>query len=122
MPRGAYSNAKKLLREVEFTDVYYHLDSKALLLKTYFELRDWEPLESLIEAFRIYLRRNKMISDYQRKVYLNFLKFAKKLYRYHHRRGPSIPVILADMETTREIADLRWLRQKAEAMDRRRSR
>lgn len=111
--KGAYSGALKLLREVEFTDIYYHLDSKSLLLKTYFELRDWEPFMSLIEAFRIYLRRNKMISDYQRKVYLNFLKYAKRLSRLLHKRGQSLPKLIAEMDRVGEIADLGWLRRKA---------
>lgn len=112
----AYSKAMRLLREVEFTDVYYHVDSKALLLKTYYEMGEWEPLLSLMEAFGNYLRRNRMISAYQRKVYWNFLKFSKKLVR--KRLGSRKPVkeIVREMEEVREIADLRWLRMKADEL------
>ena len=111
--RREYSAALRLLQEVEFTDVYYHVDSKALLLKTYYELEEWEPLLSLTEAFSNYLRRNKMLSDYQRKVYWNFVKFSKKLVR--KRLGSRKPVaeIISEMERVREVADLRWLKLKA---------
>lgn len=114
--KGDYSRAMRLLQEVEFTDVYYHVDSKALLLKTYYELQEWEPLLSVIEAFGNYLRRNQMISEYQRKVYWNFLKFAKKLVR--KRLGSRKPVreIEKEMEEVMEIADLRWLRLKAKEL------
>lgn len=111
--QGNYSAALRLLQEVEFTDVYYHVDSKALLLKTYFELGDWEPSLSLMEAFGIYLRRNRAISPYQRKVYSNFLKFFKKLVRKRLGSRKKITEILAEMDAVREIADLRWLKLKA---------
>ncbi len=110
---GAYSKAMRLLQEVEFTDVYYHVDSKALLLKTYYELEEWEPLLSLVDAFGNYLRRNRMISEYQRKVYWNFLKFAKKLVRKHLGSRKPVEEIVREMEEVQEIADLRWLRLKA---------
>lgn len=114
--KGDYSRAMRLLREVEFTDVYYHVDSKALLLKTYYELEEWEPLLSVIEAFGNYLRRNRMISEYQRKVYWNFLKFAKKLVRKRLGSRKRVGEIQKEMEEVREIADLRWLRLKVKEL------
>lgn len=38
-----YDETLTLLRSVEFSDVYYHLDSKSLLMKTYYELEETEP-------------------------------------------------------------------------------
>ncbi len=111
-----YSAALRLLQQVEFTDVYYHVDSKALLLKTYYELAEWEPLLSLVEAFDIYLRRNRMISPYQQKVYRNFLKIAKKLVRKRLGSRKKVAEIKAEMEGVKEIADLGWLRLKAQEM------
>lgn len=112
--QGAYSRTLKLLQQVEFEDVFYSLDSRALLLKTYYELGEWEPLISLIESFKIYLRRNKRISDYQRKVYLNLVKFTRKLVR--QRLGSRKPVseVHKEVQAQPEIADLNWLMGKLE--------
>ena len=114
--RRDYSRSLQLLQRVEFTDVYYQLDSKSILLKSYFELGDFEPLISLIDSFKLYLRRNKTISEYQRTVYLNLVKYVRKLVRI--RLGSRSPVqeILHEMEATKEIADLRWLRQKVDEL------
>jgi hypothetical protein len=61
-----YRLTLKLLREVEFSDLYYALDSRSLLMKVYYETDDPETLLYHISAFKIFLRRNKFISDYQR--------------------------------------------------------
>ena len=52
-----------MLLKVEFNDVYYHLDSKSLLMKVYFELDEYDAFSSLVDAFKIYLRRNQTISE-----------------------------------------------------------
>ena len=110
--RKAYGKARRLLLEVEFTDVYYHLDSKALLLKTYYELDEVEPLISLVATFRTYLRRNRKISDYQRKTYLNMVKFVLKLVRVKLGSRKPLAEIEAEMRAVKQIADLTWLQAK----------
>ena len=114
--RKEYSKALKLLQKVDFTDVYYHLDSKSMLLKTYFELEEHDGLYSLFDTFKIYLRRNKLISDYQKTVYLNLVKYTKKLVKL--KTGfPTIKKIteLKDqIKETKQIADLNWLNKKVE--------
>lgn len=112
-----FRQALRLLLSVEFTDVYYHLDSKSLLLKTYYELDDFEPLLSLITTFKAYLRRNKLISDYQRDIYTNLLIFVKKLTRLKLGRNVTLESIKAGIEETPQIADLNWLNQKVEALE-----
>ena len=115
--RSDFKQALRLLLGVEFTDVYYHLDSKSLLLKTYYELEDYEPLLSLIKAFRVYLRRNRKISTYQLTVYNNLIRFVKQLTRLKLGRNVSIEEIKLNVENTKQIADLSWLNQKVEEVD-----
>jgi hypothetical protein len=107
--RSDYSLALRLLNQVEFTDVFYQLDSKALLLKCYYELDEFEPLLSLIDSFKIFLRRNKVLSDYQRRVYLNMVKFVKKLVGIRLGGRKTLTDLQVEIEATREVADLRWL-------------
>lgn len=112
-----YRDALRLLLAVEFTDVYYHLDSKSLLLRIYYELEDWEPLLSLFNTFKIYLKRNKLISEYQRSTYTNLVKFVRKLTRI--KMGSKLPLekVKQEIEQVKQIADLTWLQNKVEELN-----
>jgi len=74
-----YDKVIELLREVEYQDLYYALDGKWLLIKTYYELDEPEPMEALLESFRIFLLRNKLISKTKERQYLNLIRFVKKM-------------------------------------------
>lgn len=79
--RKNYRQTLKLLQAVEFTDLYYQLDARAILLKVYFETDDTETMLHHISAFKIFLRRNKFISAYQLEIYRNFIKYVLKIFR-----------------------------------------
>lgn len=70
-----------LLLQVEYTDLRYNLDAKSLLLRTYFDLEEGEALLAHAEAFTQFVKRNKSLSDFQKKGYFNLVRFAKKAYQ-----------------------------------------
>lgn len=112
-----YGKALKLLQTAEFKDVYYHLDAKALLLRTYFELEETEPFFSLVDAFQVYLKRNKIISEYQRTIYQNLVKYAKKLMQIKSGNShTTVEEISKELELTKQVANLQWLTQKIEEL------
>ncbi len=74
-----YNRAMEVLRSVEYTDVTYALGAKTILLRIYYEQGEYMALDSLIDSFKIYLRRNKQISKNLQKEYNNFLNLVKKL-------------------------------------------
>ncbi|MDQ3072700.1 MAG: hypothetical protein M3Q97_05500 [Bacteroidota bacterium] len=114
--RKEFSKALRLLQTVEFTDVYYHLDAKALLLRTYYELFDTEPFFSMADAFTNYLKRNKLISSYQRTVYLNFVKFIRKLLLLRLGGRGSVNDLLEALKKSPPVASLQWLIAKTEEL------
>jgi hypothetical protein len=69
----------EVLRSVEYSDVTYALGAKTILLRIYYEQSEYMALDSLIDSFKIYLRRNKQISKNLQKEYNNFLNLVKKL-------------------------------------------
>jgi tetratricopeptide (TPR) repeat protein len=77
--QGNYSQALKLLQHVEFSDVFYHLGSKVILLKSYYELADIEALMHLCETFRMYLKRNTDLSKYHQTTNMNLIALTRKL-------------------------------------------
>lgn len=80
--QGDHSRALQLLLDVEFTDAFYHLSAKIIQLKVYFHLRETEAFFSLTEATRLYIARNRQLSDYQKKSNANFLKLASRVFQY----------------------------------------
>lgn len=81
-----YTQALRSLHSVEFTDVTYHLGAKDIQLKSYYELGESEAFSALINAFRIYVKRNNQLSEYRKEVYLNYLKIAKKVESLKEKR------------------------------------
>jgi hypothetical protein len=82
-----YKKSLQLLHEVKFTDTTYHLGAKIIQLKSYYELNETEPFYALTDAFQIYVKRNRQLSDYRKTAYLNLLKGTKKIYKLRAQRG-----------------------------------
>jgi hypothetical protein len=76
-----YKKSLLLLHEVKFTDSSYYIGAKIIQLKSYYELEESDAFYALIEAFRIYLLRNRTLSDYRKRANLNFLKLAQKIFK-----------------------------------------
>lgn len=83
---GQYKEALQLLYQVEFTDSTYHLGAKNIQLKSYYELGESEAFGALVDAFRIYVKRNKALSTYRKEVYFNFLRIAKKIEKLKQQK------------------------------------
>lgn len=109
--RGNYGMAKRLLQKVAFTDVFYNLDSKAILLKCYYELEENEPLLSLLDALRNYLSRNRKISPAQRALYKNLIPLLRRLLKVRDGEMEAGELLL-QLNQAREVADLAWLKEK----------
>lgn len=108
-----YRKAISLLQQVEFTDLYYQLDMRAILLKCYFEMDDQETFFYHTSAFRMFLSRNKLISEYQRTIYRNMIQYTTRLVRATGDR-PKIELLQNEINEVKQIADLNWLRKKVE--------
>ena len=103
-----YGKALHMLNSVEYTDVFYALDSRILQIKLYYEMDEVSPLLSSLDAFRVYLRRNKVISEHMRTVYSNFIKFTDKLIKYSNDK-PRREKLKDDIIKTKQVADINWL-------------
>lgn len=115
--RHEYSDVLRLLQQVEYEDLFYNLDSKVMLLKVYFEMEEVEALDSLIDSFRIFLRRSKLISTKHRTNYLNLTRFVKKLSRLRPGDAKGLEKIRGEVKGTDQLADADWLRARMAAMD-----
>jgi len=106
-----FNKAHHYLSQMERSEVFYDLGSRSLLLKVYYELNELKALQSLLNSFRIYLKRNRIISDYQREIYLNLIKYLKELIRSKGQTEKLKEMKQAIMEN-KNIATLEWLLSK----------
>jgi hypothetical protein len=112
---GNHKKALGLLQQVEFTDLYYQLDMRAILLKCYYETDEMETLFYHLAAFRIFLSRNKLISDYQRTIYRNMIRYTGAIARAG-TNTKKLRQIKDEVESVRQVADINWLRKKIEEL------
>ncbi len=112
-----YEKVIELLREVEYQNLTYALGGKLMLLKTYYELNEYLALDSLIDSFRIYLRRNKLISKEVRQQYFNVLRFVKKLSAVMPGDREAIAKIRQEIDACKALADKAWILQKVAELE-----
>ncbi|MEL7120566.1 MAG: hypothetical protein AAFO07_14030 [Bacteroidota bacterium] len=110
--RKDFDKVIQLLREVEYDDFTYNLNSKVMLLFTYYETDEIEPLYSLFDSFRVYLNRSKKIPDHRKETYKNLIKYTKKLTKVIPSDNKSIEKLKIEIESNPKIASKSWLKQK----------
>ncbi len=111
---GDYERVIEQLREVEYRTLVHSLGGKLLLLKTYYELKEYIAMDSLLDSFRIYLRRNRHISREVKQQYLNVLRFIKKLSNIRPGDRQATEKIQAQIQKCKAVAAKRWLSEKAD--------
>jgi tetratricopeptide (TPR) repeat protein len=111
-----YDEVIELLREVEYQTTAYALGSRLLLLRTYFELREDQALESLLDSFRIFVRRNRLLSREMKQQYLNMLRFARKLFNAAPFDKKAVLKIGQEIANCKSLTAKKWLTEKAAEM------
>ncbi len=121
---GAYKKALRLLLQVSYTNPRYSLSAKALLLRTYYDLREHEALLALCKAFRQQLRRSKSISEFRRKGYQNLFSLTRKASQVRYNIAFTSPAKTAQafknlnekMQQLAPIFNQEWLQKRVEAI------
>lgn len=118
--RKDYAAALQQLHNVVFTDKAYHISTKIIQIKSYFELNETEALYALITAFRKFITRNKKMPEYHRLTNNNFLRFTKKIYQLQNSRKRKSKkafqkewdALKAALEQETAVANKAWLLEK----------
>jgi hypothetical protein len=113
--QGAYRQVLRLLSRSDWSDPYYQLDARVLLLKTSYELQDFEGMEYHLSSLRVFLRRQRRISAYQLRLFQHLSAAMHLLLRCQAGfQGPErLLRYLADHPDTAAIG---WLQEKATAL------
>jgi hypothetical protein len=106
-----YDKVTDLLREIEYSDISLALQAKTMLLMTYYDTDEFDPLESFLESFRVYLNRHKEIPQHRIDYHKNLIKFTKKLTRIIPGDKEAVAKIKKEIEE-KENFRVRWLEEK----------
>lgn len=107
-----YEEAMVYLQAVDASDVYYSINYRVMLLQIYYELDEVDAFMSLVDSFKVYLRRNKLISAFHKEISLNFIKFASRLHKIIERDHKQLDKLKADIEAIKQTAAQQWLLSK----------
>jgi hypothetical protein len=69
-----YDKAIQLLQEVNLKEVLFNLDARRMLARIYYDLNEFNALDSYIESSKIYLHRQKELG-YQKEMYFLIPQF-----------------------------------------------
>lgn len=113
-----YQKVLELIREVEYEDMSYNIESKTMLLMTYYDTDEIEPLYSLMDSFRVYLNRHKEIPEQRKNYYKNLIKFTKRLTKIIPGDKKAIDKVKKEIEDTPGFK-VKWLGEKIAELERR---
>lgn len=118
-----YLNAIDLFRKVlaeNPEDLFWGVEARLMLWKTYFEaydqleLPDQDEMQRHYDSFRISVARNKQLSDYHKACYTNFIRIFARLFHFmgssrDKQNARKLELLLAETRDLKEIANKGWL-------------
>jgi len=107
-----YDLVIKTLQSVEYDDYVYNLNSKTMLICTYYDSGETDALFFLFDSFRAFLNRNNDIPEATKELYRNFVSFSKKLARLTPKDEKAKQKLAFELEQTKNIASKNWLLEK----------
>ncbi len=111
-----YEKAMKLLvQEVHYDDIIINLSAKTLLMKMYYELDEFDVLESLLESMRTYLQRKKVMG-YHKSNYKNIVRLTKKLLKVTPYSKTKKEKLKTEITEATPLTEKAWLLQQLDAL------
>ncbi len=107
-----YDKAQRLLMQIDYSDIWYSVNTRLLLLQIYYETDEVDIFFSHAEAFKMYLKRNKLISEDKRKRHQNFIKFTLRLAKIIKGNNKALDKLTLQLEQTPDMANASWLKNK----------
>jgi hypothetical protein len=96
-----------ILLSIEYSDTLWNLAAKFMLVKIYFETKEYEALVGLLNTFKVYLFRQKKIG-YHKERYKNIIKFSEKLYANIDVSKSKKLKLKHEIEQVADLPDKEW--------------
>ena len=100
-------------------DIFYGLDARGYLLRIYYELGNQIGLESLLESYRMYIKRNPALTPARRESHSEFIRYVRRLTHVNPHDEAAITRLETEIQAGSRIPSTAWLLQKVQALKRR---
>ena len=105
--QGQLKESLQELIQVETKASFLLLGARILQLKIYYELKELDALESLLESLRVYLQRKNDLG-YRKKNYENILIFTRKLLQLSIMTKPERMQLRQRIKSTEVLVEREW--------------
>jgi hypothetical protein len=106
-----YGIALDLLQQSDYEDTLLALAAKTVLLKVYYETKEFDVLDSHLEAMQTFIRRHKEIG-YHAENYRQLVRFTKILSSFPPGNSKEKAKFRLELEGTKSVAERIWLLEK----------
>ncbi len=103
-----YTKAIQLLQEVNLKEVLFNLDARRMLARIYYDLKEFNALDSYIESSKIYLHRQNDIG-YHKEAYTNFFRVVERFLKSDLRSTSVKDKLRQEVTETQMIVERDWL-------------
>lgn len=103
-----YPKAMELLVKVDDRDLLLNLDSKLMLLKMYYELGEFDALDSLLASMKTFIRRRKELA-YHQSHYLGIIRFTQKMVALRPGDVAAITALKQEIAAAEGLPEKDWL-------------
>ncbi len=109
--QSRFSEIIPLLIQVKHNEIFMELDSRVLLMRTYYELDEYDALYSYLESFNMFLHRKDII-NYHRKSYKNLINAIRQMIRLSNGNTEKIATFRSKIENEKELIEKVWVLEK----------
>lgn len=117
MYKKEYGKVLELLQSVEYEDIKYAIDSKWMMMRTYYEIGEYEALLSLSDSFRIFLQRRKDLPEARKQNYIDLINMVKRLVRVLPGDTKAIEHLKNLIQSKPKLINKKWLLDKLAALE-----
>lgn len=110
-----YKKAMSLIARFDYDDMLIMLVAKTMLLKMYYELDEFNALDSLLGSMKTYLQRKKVMG-YHKDNYKNIIQYTKKMLKLAHYDKEHIQKLKQEIEAANPLTERKWLLAQLEKM------
>lgn len=106
----------EILQHVKTDDITFNLSTKVLLVKIFYDKKEFQFLESFLESFRVFVLRSKQMNTTTKKTHFDFIKISKKLINLDYKSRKEIDLFTEKINKQENLTDKTWLLEKINAI------
>lgn len=111
-----YDAAIGILRTQQYDDIIFNLSAKVLLVKSFYEKKEFLLLDSFLESFRIFVLRNKQMNTTSKKIHQEFIRIINRLIKMEYTSNKEIEVFKNKIISLDNLPDKAWILEKLDAL------